>query len=77
VRYFLSSFRAPNPPNRSEPGKPLGLQAKDYLRKRLIGKTVSVHPEYTRISNDKPMHFASVFLDDQNIALEMTELGLG
>ena len=25
IRFFLSSFRAPNPPTRSDPGKPLGL----------------------------------------------------
>ena len=47
-RVTLSSIRAPRPPARDRAGEPYGAEAKEFLRGRLIGKTVDVEMEYSK-----------------------------
>lgn len=42
------SIRAPRPPARDRPAEPWATDAKEFLRKRLIGRPVEVKMEYTR-----------------------------
>ncbi len=44
----LCSIRAPRPPARDRPAEPWATDAKEFLRKRLIGRPVEVKMEYTR-----------------------------
>jgi staphylococcal nuclease domain-containing protein 1 len=60
-RLTLASVRAPRAPNRDRAGEPFGAEAKEFLRGRLIGQTVSVEMEYSKkisigqsASNPKP-----------------------
>ncbi|KAG2491495.1 hypothetical protein HYH03_010073 [Edaphochlamys debaryana] len=47
-RINLSSIRGPRPPARERPAEPWATEAKDFLRKKLIGKQVDVKMEYNR-----------------------------
>ncbi|MEW5318556.1 MAG: hypothetical protein WDW38_009770 [Sanguina aurantia] len=47
-RVTLSSIRAPRPAARERAGDPWASEAKEFLRKRLVGKEVEVRMEYTR-----------------------------
>lgn len=47
-RVQLSSIRAPRVGIRDRPPEPHGNEARDFLRKKLIGKEVNVKMEYTR-----------------------------
>lgn len=47
-RITLSSIRTPRAASRDRPGEPYGAEAKEFLRSRLIGKTVSVEMEYSK-----------------------------
>ncbi|KXZ48282.1 hypothetical protein GPECTOR_29g59 [Gonium pectorale] len=47
-RVNLSSIRAPRPPARDRPAEAWASEAKEFLRKRIIGKPVEVKMEYTR-----------------------------
>lgn len=42
------SLRAPRPATRERPAEPWATDAKDFLRKRAIGRAVDVKLEYTR-----------------------------
>ena len=47
-RVQLSSIRAPRPGVRDRPPEPHGNEAREFMRKRLIGREVAVKMEYTR-----------------------------
>ena len=47
-RVMLSSIRAPKCATRDRAAEPWGVEAKEFLRQRLIGKMVSVKMDYTR-----------------------------
>lgn len=47
-RVMLSSIRAPRAATRDKLAEPWGTEAKEFLRNRLIGKTVTVKMDYTR-----------------------------
>ncbi|EFJ43941.1 hypothetical protein VOLCADRAFT_95870 [Volvox carteri f. nagariensis] len=47
-RVNLSSIRAPRPPARDRPAEAWATEAKEFLRKRIIGRPVEVKMEYTR-----------------------------
>ncbi|GFR42157.1 hypothetical protein Agub_g3009 [Astrephomene gubernaculifera] len=47
-RVNLSSIRAPRPPARERSGEPWASEAREFLRKRVIGRAVEVRMEYTR-----------------------------
>lgn len=47
-RVTLSSIRTPRPASRDRVGEPYGAEAKEFLRSRLIGKTVRVEMEYSK-----------------------------
>lgn len=44
----ISSLRAPRMGTRDRAPDPFGAEAKEFLRKKLIGHTVEVKMEYTR-----------------------------
>ena len=48
-RVSLSSVRAPRMGRRDEKGDPWSIEAKEYLRKTLVGRDVSVTVDYTRV----------------------------
>lgn len=69
-RVYLSSLRAPRIGNarRNEPNAPFALDAKEFLRMRAIGKSVTVEVEYEKTqgeaaSSSSLMTFASVLLE--------------
>ncbi|GLC57824.1 hypothetical protein PLESTB_001270800 [Pleodorina starrii] len=47
-RINLSSIRAPRPPARDRPAEAWATEAKEFLRKRIIGRPVEVKMEYNR-----------------------------
>ena len=88
-RVFLAGIRAPGVaiPKNPEKAQPYGWEAKEFLRKLLIGKQVEVEVEYTKTPakvekepaefQKKPMTFASVILPDGKCAnVEIVEAGL-
>lgn len=75
VRYALASIRAKRLGNsrRNEPDQPYSIEAKEMLRKKLIGKTVTIQPEYTRENSD--MNYASIFLGSENVSEGLVQCG--
>ncbi len=70
-RLTLSSIRAPRPPARDRAGEPYGAEAKEFLRGRLIGKTVDVEMEYSKkipagalAKEERTIDFGTVFVGD-------------
>ncbi|CAI0449766.1 unnamed protein product [Linum tenue] len=70
-RVFLSSIKCPKMgnPRVDKPAEPFALEAKEFLRTRLIGKQVHVQMEYSWTppeaagsGDSRLMHFGSVFL---------------
>lgn len=56
-RVLLSSIRAPRAATKERAAEPWGVEAKEFLRQRLIGKPVSVKMEYTKkipVGGDTP-----------------------
>lgn len=84
LRVMLSSIRAPKlAPRAVEPGKeakkaePLAAEAKEFLRKRLIGKKVNVSVDYVRSSRGGlPGTYVTVMDKSENIALSLVAAGL-
>uniref|UniRef100_A0A0N4ZCN2 Staphylococcal nuclease domain-containing protein n=1 Tax=Parastrongyloides trichosuri TaxID=131310 RepID=A0A0N4ZCN2_PARTI len=90
-RYYLSSIR---PPRSEVPQKeggnitgkqfralydiPYMFEAREYLRKRLIGKSVNIHVDYTQPKSDQYPEkvCASVFVDKENIGETLVKKGL-
>ncbi|KAI9753075.1 MAG: hypothetical protein M4579_005347 [Chaenotheca gracillima] len=74
-RVNLSSIRQPKP---SDPKQaPFGAEAKEFLRKRLIGKHVRVNIDATRPAQDgfDAREMATVTYNDKNVALLLVENG--
>lgn len=78
-RVYLASIRCPRPATRTRPEEPWAFEAKELVRKKLIGKRVKVVVSYTRtptlasgaIGNLPPasdsagrMHFVSITYDN-------------
>jgi endonuclease YncB( thermonuclease family) len=72
VRY-LSSIRAPRADGKAE--QPYGRDAKEWLRKKLIGKRVQVVVEYVRSAPEERV-FVSVFHNKINLAEGLVAAGL-
>lgn len=47
-RLYLASIRCPRTATRNRPDEPWAFDAKEFVRKRLIGKKVTVVVEYSR-----------------------------
>lgn len=68
-RVYLSSLRAPRigTARRNEPNAPFALDAKEFVRQRAIGKTVTVEVEYEKtnpgLGENALMTFASVLFE--------------
>lgn len=73
-------------PYRHIPDETLAFEAKDFLRKMVIGKDVRVEVEFTKQipmvdfdDETKTIHremvFATVFIDDRMVQLEMVKAG--
>jgi staphylococcal nuclease domain-containing protein 1 len=79
---FFSSVIAPklNPKNPKE-DEPCGFEAREFLRKKLIGKKVRVAFDYEKAARDgedqPPRKFYSVYLQGKHVPLLMVEQGLG
>ncbi|KAA8492726.1 Ribonuclease TUDOR 2 [Porphyridium purpureum] len=74
VRISLASVRAPRPARGMQKEEYMGADAREFLRRKCIGKRVSVHVQYQRVpqaaqqsqassSGTAPMLFADVFQD--------------
>lgn len=76
IRYALASIRAMRLGRRGEKDEPWAAEAKEFLRKKLIGKDVSVLPEYKRTSNiGREMSYASLFIGSENISESLVQQG--
>ena len=81
-RIFMSHIKAPTfgKLNTDEPDQPWAWQAKEHLRKILVGKKIRVEFDYTKDIKDKKMNFYSVFRSDGskeiNVNEELVEHGL-
>lgn len=92
-RIFLANIRAPSLGNakKGEPEKPGALEAKDFLRKLLVGKQVKVEMEFVKTLQQKPLvggepnekhdapkslEFATLFLGDKNVSESLLAAGL-
>jgi staphylococcal nuclease domain-containing protein 1 len=79
---FFSSVIAPklNPKSPKE-DEPCGFEAREFLRKKLIGKKVRVAFDYEKAARDgedqPPRKFYSVYLQGKHVPLLMVEQGLG
>ncbi len=80
---FFSSVIAPklNPKNAKE-DEPCGFEAREFLRKKLIGKKVRVAFDYEKPAradgdDQPPRKFYSVYLQGKHVPLLMVEQGLG
>jgi staphylococcal nuclease domain-containing protein 1 len=79
VRVGLASVRAPRLGNarRGEKDAPYAMEAREYLRSRLIGKTVRVLPEYTRKQGATDRLFATIMHGSLNLGVGIVSDGLG
>lgn len=88
-RLFLSNVRAPGVGNKKgEPEKVGAFDAKEFMRKLLIGKSVRVEIEFSKtlpvklVDPAKPaeqartLEFASLFLNDKNVSETLVSSGL-
>jgi staphylococcal nuclease domain-containing protein 1 len=85
LRIFLSHMKAPKfaKPNTEEPDQPWAFQAKEYLRKCLVGKKVRCEQDYSKTLEDgKKMNFYSLFRphgkegkEEKNVNVEILEYG--
>ena len=85
-RVTFSSIRQPRPAEGQDPGPPSKalyevpylFEAREFLRKRLIGKKVSVSVDYVKPANNgyPERQYASVFLGAQNIQEALVSKGL-
>jgi staphylococcal nuclease domain-containing protein 1 len=86
-RIFLSHLKAPNlaKPGTEEPDQPWAWQAREHLRKVLVGRNVRCELDYSRViqKDNKSMNFYSVIRTDfgkdgkeKNINSELIEQGL-
>lgn len=48
ARFFLTNVRAPAVGSKTKEEQPYGFEAKEYLRKRVIGKNITVQMEYEK-----------------------------
>lgn len=87
IRLFLAGVKAPKlASNKGDfKGEPFSWEAKEHLRRLIIGKKVEVNVEHTRIPKQeegsavpkKPMTFVDILTaDGKCINVEMTALGL-
>jgi staphylococcal nuclease domain-containing protein 1 len=85
LRIFLSHMKAPKfgKPNTEEPDQPWAFQAKEFLRKSLVGKKVRCEQDYSKTLEDgKKMNFYSLFRqhgkdgkEEKNVNVEILEYG--
>lgn len=77
VKVSLASIRAPRLGNsrRNEKNAPCAMEAREYLRHRLIGKKVRVIPEYTREGADDRLY--STVLHDKNVNMGIALVAAG
>jgi len=73
----LSSVKVPRMSTRDEvEDEPWAWEAKDFLRRRLIGKPVRCVYDYSRIGeNGVERHFYTVYSDNKSVAVRLVELG--
>eukprot|EP00826_Nyctotherus_ovalis_P062215 TRINITY_DN8964_c0_g1_i3.p1 TRINITY_DN8964_c0_g1~~TRINITY_DN8964_c0_g1_i3.p1 ORF type:complete len:885 (+),score=359.86 TRINITY_DN8964_c0_g1_i3:221-2875(+) len=87
MRLFLAGVRAPKIGTQREEskGEPFGWEAKEFLRKLLIGKLVEIDVEYTRVPKQdekstvakRPMTFVNVITPETKCAnVEVAAAGL-
>lgn len=71
----LASVRAPRMGRRGQGDARCAMEAREYLRKRLIGKKVRVIPEYTREGQSDRV-YATVVQNDSNVGVALVAEGL-
>jgi staphylococcal nuclease domain-containing protein 1 len=78
VRISLASVRAPKIGIRGSKNEPFALEAKEFLRKSLIGHKVRVLVEYVRSSDSKDGDrvYGTIFYNKKNISVELVVSGL-
>ncbi|XP_053992683.1 staphylococcal nuclease domain-containing protein 1-like isoform X2 [Hylaeus volcanicus] len=84
VRLYLASIRCPRLGNRNRDEEPWSFEAKEFVRRRLIGKRVKILVEYIKkitstpgetrnfpipSDNSNQMHFVSILLDNEKTNL--------
>lgn len=90
-RLYLSNVKAPRPgvARLARPDEPYAYEAREFLRKRLIGKAVEVHVDYTRIptagannANLPPasdskgrLHYVTLEVEGKNPVVELLKRG--
>jgi staphylococcal nuclease domain-containing protein 1 len=80
-KFSLASIRAPRLGARGQPDEPYAFEAREYLRKKLVGKVVRVVVEYSRdplpeAPTQEVQVFASIYLNKENIAEGLVAEGL-
>lgn len=82
-RFQLASITTPRigNPRANQPAEPWAAEAKEFVRKRLIGKRVRVNVEYTRVApknvaDQTPRIFATITQNKINIADQLLGAGL-
>mmetsp|Transcript_28020 Transcript_28020/g.68106 ORF Transcript_28020/g.68106 Transcript_28020/m.68106 type:complete len:940 (-) Transcript_28020:196-3015(-) len=75
-RMGLASVRTPRLGRRDgTEAEPLGFEAKEFLRNKLVGKKCLVKLEYSRGPANNLQHFVSIGQGRQNVNLQLCELG--
>lgn len=75
-RVSLSSIRAPRLGRRGDKDEAGAFEAREYLRKRLIGKKVRVVVDYTRSDGSGTRSYATIIHGDTNVAVDLVAQGL-
>jgi len=78
LRINLASIRTPRLGFRGLPDEPLAMDAREWVRRRIIGKKVVVKVEFTRPSrrNQPPMQFCTVLFQQSDVAEGLVSQGL-
>jgi staphylococcal nuclease domain-containing protein 1 len=70
--FFLSDIRCPKMGNNMRNEEPFAFDAREYLRNKFIGKTVTMREDFE--TADK--NYGTLFAEEKNINLLLVELGL-
>lgn len=83
-KIFLASIRAPNLGNKGQEAEPWAFEAKEYVRKLIIGKKVSVNVDFSKeievkngpnAGTKRTMEFGTILNNGKNISVSLLNQG--
>ncbi|ORY95214.1 hypothetical protein BCR43DRAFT_458884 [Syncephalastrum racemosum] len=71
----LSNVQAPRMGTKDRDDEPFAFEAREFLRKLLVGKEVSFIPEYTVTTTNPPREYGVILFNNENVAEKAVQEG--